>query len=268
MYLSLYATGVGQIVFAGPTAQYADILGDVSKEGLVLAFVAAHGIESLALYDLDAILGDATLATQLLSFLDRARMQGILEVNAIADATQSSWDAIAAFQKQSKPFDGLVTEIEFWNAGATFAQFTDTLSYVRSLAMQSRSGGGMRLGAYIGWPTQAQVNAMLPLLDRLYVHVYVPSPEMAYAYGQTRFGWIAAGNTSLGTAVDVWPIFSAEGMQWSAGAEHFMGDWLSTHTLDQAETIFLTDWEANPPGKVKVTGFQYYDEFFLSEYAR
>jgi hypothetical protein len=110
---------------------------------------------------------------------------------------------------------------------------------------------------------------MLPLIDRLYVHVYVTSPDQAYAYGQMRFQYIAAGNASLGTSVEVWPIFSAEGVQWSAGAEHFMGDWLATHTLDEAETTLLTSWEANPPGPgAHVTGFQYYEGFFMAEYVR
>jgi hypothetical protein len=269
MYLSLYSDGVGQIVFGGATEPYRRILGDTTKEANALAFIGAHRIESLSLYDLGDILADPGLSVALLSFLDRAQAMGVVEVNAIGDATQGAWDAIAAMQASHAPFDGIVTEIEFWNAGTTFQQFTDTVSYVRSLGMKTRTGASVRVGAYIGWPTEGQVDAMLPLVDRLYVHVYVTSPDLAYAYGQTRFQYIAAGNAAQGTAVDVWPIFSAEGATWSAGTEHFMGDWLSMHTLDEAEATFLTGWEGHPPGPgVRVTGFQYYEGFFMQEYVK
>jgi hypothetical protein len=269
MYVSLYADGVGQIQFGGATEPYRRILGDGNKEAVTLAFIEAHRIESLALYDLGTILADPALTTALLSFLDRARARGVVEVNAIADVTHGAWDAIASTQKQNGPFDGVITEIEFWNPGTTFQQFTDTLSYVRSLQMTTRLGAPLKIGVYIGRPDQNQVNTMLPLIDRLYVHVYVTSPDQAYAYGQMRFQYIAAANASLGTSVEVWPIFSAEGVQWSAGAEHFMGDWLATHTLDEAENTLLTSWEANPPGpSAHVTGFQYYEGFFMAEYVR
>jgi hypothetical protein len=187
-------------------------------------------------------------------------------VNAIGDTTLAAWDAIAAVQADSQPFDGLVTEIEFWNGGS-FTEFVDTLEYVRSLDMQAPSGGPIALGVYIGWPEAEQVNAILPLVDRLYVHVYVTAAELAFGYGQERFGLVAAGNAELGTSVEVRPIFSAEGTAWAAGPEHFMGDWLTTHTLDEAELELLAGWQAAAGGTVPpITGFQYYDYFFLERH--
>ncbi|MFI5297526.1 MAG: hypothetical protein ACHREM_05455 [Polyangiales bacterium] len=269
MYVSLQAAGTGDVTFSGATAKYANVLGDTTKENALLAFLTAHRIESLALYDLNTILADATLSARLLSFLERARAVGVLDVNAIGDTTLSAWDAIAAMQKAHAPFDGVVTEIEFWNPGTTFDQFTATLSYIRSLAMNDRAGAKLPLAAYVGWPTPAQIDATVPLLDRLYVHVYVTSADKAFGYGQARFQAIASANGRLGTHVDVWPIFSAEGTAWSAGAEHFMGDWLSTHTLDEAEATLLTDWEATPPGTaVTVSGFQYFSDFFMEQYVK
>jgi hypothetical protein len=266
MYLSLYTDRVGQIVFGGATEPYKNILGDAAKEAKVLAFIGAHRIESLALYDLGAILADPGLEADLLSFLNRAAAQGVVDVNAIADATKSGWDSIAAYQRQNSRFDGVLTEIEFWNpGGATFQDYTATLQYIRSLGMKARSGAPMRVASYIGWPDAAQIDALAPLVDRLYVHVYVTSPDQAYAYGKQRFQWVASANTQLHTHVDVWPIFSAEGVTWSAGAEHFMGDWLSSHTLDEAESTLLTAWQADPAGPA-ITGIEYYEAFFLEQY--
>lgn len=269
MYLSLWTDHIGQVTFGGETEPYRQILGDPKKEDALLAFLKKERIESLALYDLFKILGDPTREPALLSFLTRARQNGVLEVNAIADTTYAAWDGIAATQAASKPFDGLVTEIEFWNGGATFQEFQDTLKYVRSLNIPGRTGGNATLSVYTGWPDATQIEGMLPLIDRLYVHVYVTSPDLAYGYGKDRFQLIANANQKLGTNVDVWPIFSAEGVAWSAGSEHFMGDWLSTHSLDEAEAQLLGKWEAVPPiGPVKETGFQYYDYFFLNRYVK
>ena len=48
-----------------------------------------------------------------------------------------------------------------------------------------------------------------------------------------------------------------------------MGDWLSMHSLDEAEAQLLGQWEAVPPiGPVKETGFQFYDYFFLDRYVK
>ncbi|HRI69190.1 MAG TPA: hypothetical protein PK156_33395 [Polyangium sp.] len=269
MYLSLWTTHIGQVTFEDETEPYREILGDPTKEDAVLAFLKKERIESLSLYDLYKILGDATREPALLSFITRARQNGVLEVNAIGDTTYAAWDAIATTQAASKPFDGLVTEIEFWNGSATFQEFTDTLKYVRSLNIPGRTGGEATLGVYTGWPDATQIEGMLPLIDRLYVHVYVKSPDLAYGYGKDRFQLIANANQKLGTNVDVRPIFSAEGVAWSAGSEHFMGDWLSTGSLDEAEAQLLGAWEAVPPiGPVKETGFQYYDYFFLNRYVK
>jgi hypothetical protein len=268
MYLSLQSDRVGQIVFGGATEPYKNILGDPVKEAKVLAFIGAHRIESLALYDLDTILNDGALAADLLSFLDRAAIEGVIDVNAVADSDQNMWNTIAAYQQQHARFDGVLTEIEFWNPGGpTFQDYTATLTYVRSLGMKARSGAPMRIASYIGWPDANQIDALVPLVDRLYVHVYVKSPNTAYAYGQQRFQWIASANTRLHTHVDVWPIFSAEGVMWSAGTEQFMGDWLSTHTLDQAESALLAAWPTNPAEPV-ISGIEYYEAFFLEEYVQ
>ena len=187
MYLSLWADHVGEVVFGGETEPYRHILGDATKEKTVLDFIAARRIESLSLYDLSAILGDGPRLVALLSFLGRARGRGVVEVNGIADTTQAAWDDIASVQTKDTPFDGLVTEIEFWNSG-TFQEFHDTLTYVRALDMKARSGAPMKLGVYIGRPSAEEVDSMLPLIDRLYVHVYVnrPNKRMTTARSDSR----------------------------------------------------------------------------------
>jgi len=266
LYLSPYTDHSGQITFAGETAQHLYILDDAQKREQVLDFIEEQGISSLSLYDLATILEDADLKAELVSFVEQARLRGVVEVNAIGSLSKPAWDAIATTQAESRIFDGLVTEIEFWNASATFEELEDIAAYVRTLGMKTPSGREMPLAVYIGRPTPEQLAPLLALADRVFVHVYVKSADLAYGYGQERFAALAEANMALGSEVEVRPIFSAEGETWAAGDEHFMGEWLSTHSLGEAESTFIAAWENETVALPALTGFQYYDYFFLERY--
>jgi hypothetical protein len=267
MYLSLYSDGTGQIVFGGETEEHRLILGDADKEQLVLDFIAANRIESLALYDMGTILDDEGLRLALASFMHRAREAGVLRIEAIGATATNTWDQLAEFHTAQAPFDGFVTEIEFWNDSATFAEFIGILEYVRAMPLVAPSGGAPTVSVYVGWLEPSEVEAMLPLIDRAYVHVYVDEAPAAFGYGEARFEMFADANEAQGREVEIWPIFSAEDTAWSAGAETFMGEWLMANGLDAAELALLGDLEAAPVyGRIEVTGFQYFSHFFLERY--
>lgn len=267
MYLSLYTDHTGQIVFGGDTEQHRFILGDADKEQLVLDFIVAHRIESLALYDLATIFDDATLAPPLASFMDRARAAGVLRIEAIGSTATNTWDRIAEFHDSHAAFDGFVTEIEFWNGGATFDEFISILEYVRAMPLLAPSGQPPTLSVYVGWIDQAQVDAMLPLIDRAYVHVYVDTAPAAFGYGEARFEMFADANEAQRRQVEIWPLFSAEDHMWSAGSETFMGEWLTDNGLDAAELTLLEAFEAAPVyGRIELTGHQYFSYTFLERY--
>lgn len=268
MYLSLWADHNGQNVFAGDTAQHLNILGDSAKEKPVLDFIDAHAITSLSLYDLYPILGDAGRKAALEAFLEKARAHGVSEVIAICDTTEAAWDQIAAEQTSAQLFDGVVTEIEFW-ADNSFDTFKTAVAYVRGLGMKARGGQNMPINVYVGYPTAEQVAEMAPLVDRLFVHVYVTSPDKAFGYGKKRFLDIAAANQAKGTHLEVRPIFSAEGTAWAAGAEHFMGDWLGANSMAEAEKQVLTAWKAEPAESLPpFGGFQWFEYFYLERYVK
>ncbi len=267
MYLSLYTDHTGQIDFGRETEQHRFILGDAAKEQLVLDFVEAHRIESLALYDLATILDDPALQDALQSFMGRAREAGVQRIEAIGATATSTWDAIAEFHDTHAAFDGMVTEIEFWNGSATFMEFLDILGYARDLGLVAPSGEPATLSVYVGWLEQAEVDAMLPLVDRAYVHTYVDDASTAFGYGEERFAMYADANLAQGLAVEVRPIFSAEDNAWSAGAETFMGEWLADHGLDAAELAMLEAFEGSSlHGRIQLSGHQYFSYFFLERY--
>lgn len=267
MYLSLYTDHIGQITFSGATEEHRYILGDLPKEQKVLEFIGQHRIESIALYDLGEILTDNVLRPALTSFMSRARQAGVLRVEAIAGTSTQAWDQIASFHLEQSPFDGFVTEIEFWNGGATLQQLVDTLKYVRGKPLIAPSGGPPTLSVYTGWVDQNDVDTMIPWIDRVYLHAYVDTAPAAFGYVESRLQMVVNANEALGKTVDVWPIYSAEDHVWAAGAETFMGEWLQANGMDAAETTFLTDFEADAlHSHVGVTGHQYYEYFFLERY--
>jgi hypothetical protein len=267
MYLSLHTDHTGQIVFGGETEQHRFILGDPAKEQLVLEFIDEHRIESLSLYDMGTILDDDNLKMDLQSFMDRARDAGVLRIEAIGATATNTWDAIAEFHEAYATFDGFVTEIEFWNGGATFDEFISILEYVRAKPLLTPDGQPPTLSVYVGWLEQSEVDAMLPLIDRAYVHVYVDSADTAFDYGEERFEMFANANEAQQRNVDIWPIFSAEDNAWSAGAETFMGEWLTDNGLDAAELTLLGEYEAAPVhDRIELMGHQYFSYFFLERY--
>ena len=233
----------------------------------MLDFIEANRIDSLSLYDLGTILDDPTHSANLASFMDRARDAGVLRIEAIGSTATNTWDAIAAFHEAYAAFDGFVTEIEFWNGGATFDEFIGILEYVRAKPLLTPDGQPPSLSVYVGWLEQSEVDTMLPLIDRAYVHVYVNTADTAFDYGEERFEMFADANEAQQRNVDIWPIFSAEDTMWSAGAETFMGEWLTDNGLDAGELTLLGEYEAAPVhDRVDITGHQYFSYFFLERY--
>jgi hypothetical protein len=258
MYVSLQSTKIGQLSLNPPLS---NILGNTTSENVLLSFITKYQFDSLSLYDLNKIITNG-LSTKLSNFIQAARACGVMEINAIG-AVNTDWTRIQTYQKaNSGKFSGLVTEIEFWNSAnvsASFSSFITQLQYMQSLGVTPPI-----ITPYIGWlnrdpkMAEAQEASMIAQNSgRVFVHSYVTNPSSAYSYGQSRIFNLTAAVPSL----PIWPIFSAEGVTYSAGSEKFMGDWFSTNnTLDKAESIYMTSYVP--------AGFQYYDYTFLKLYLK
>jgi hypothetical protein len=261
LYLSLYTTNSGQLILNPPLSR---ILGNTTSENVALSFFIKYQIDSLSLYNLPAILSNSTQSSQLSSFIQAARACGVAEVNAIG-AMNSDWVQIRNYQN-SYPgkFDGLLTEVEFWNASSVttaFSSFISQLQYMRALGI-TNYGVPLRIGAYLGWLnntpslTEAQVAAQIASnLDFVFLHSYVKSPTTAYGYAQSRINALRAAKPSL----PIRAIYSAEGTTYNSGGGNiFMGDWLATNSLDSAEAIYGASYIP--------AGFQYFEYSFLKLY--
>lgn len=266
LYVSVYADHVGRVAFDADTAVFRFLLGDAAKEAHLLDFARAQGITELALYDLTTVLGDPALAAALRSFGARARAAGIRRLTAIGSAARAAWDQIDTFQREGPLFDGLLTEIEFWQGDPSFAGFLAVVDEVRALGIVDARGAPLPIAAYVGWFDAAQAAELVRRLDGVLVHAYTTTAERAFPYAAERLGLLAEAMRAAGRSVAVRPIFSAEGEAWRAGDERFMGEWLREHGPGAAEAAFTAAQAASAVADLPLAGFQYYEYLFLERY--
>jgi hypothetical protein len=262
LYLSLYASQSPSL--------YSYILGDTPKEDALFRYCRTRGVNALSLYNLHVIL--PSMATDLRTFITRARREaGIRWVEAIAATTLSKWVDIASYQNASttddEMFDGAVTEIEYWqDAGKPVDDMLEPVRYMKSLYPRARRDPArwwksrFYYASYIGWPDYGQIkNEMAADLDLLLIHAYRTDPNSAYGYVEPRVDELFEAD-KLEYAL----IYSSESVAYSAGSEHFMGDWLAasmTNTVQSAEEEYRSQLSANVARRSnqnRFTGFTYF----------
>ena len=152
--------------------------------------------------------------------------------------------------------DGMVSEVEFWNRADRSIALEELLGLIadmRSAATTWRHDGrALPVGAYLGYPTQAEAVRIAAAVDFAFLDYSVRSPVGAWSATHAgaplrqRFGWFA------GAGVDVWPIFYATG-------EVDMSAALRASGTDSAEARFRADLAIDPDlGKLGVAGFVYF----------
>ena len=272
MYVSLYTKMIGDQIL---DSNVQNILGNTTKENLLLKFIVNQQIDSISLYDLNTIFASETKKVQLSTFIQAAKNCGIIDVAAIG-AASFQWDAIYRFQyTYPNSFNTLLTEVEFWNSTATnmpadFLAFLNMLDYMRNLGIQY-NGKSVKIAVYLGWLnrvpgyTADQVAAKISTkVDRVYLHCYVKSATTAYSYCQSRLrNFVNAHKT-----IELYPIFSAEGTEYTVDHDLFMGDWLKVNSTVKAEQIYSNSYYTEYPlGAVaQLLGFQYFEYSFMTHF--
>lgn len=260
--LPLLATGLwlAQPVLAGAPLRglYLDklssILGKAAAESSVLEYCQQNRITYLAIY------AGGLLDNKLDLFVQKAKASyGLTQIGLIGGSTNAFNQILSYNSSHAGKAEVINLEYEYWNhSPRDFAAFSSLLQYMRSVATPQ----GLMVEAYVGWPTEVEMAGIAGLVDRLLVHMYVKDPAQAFGYGRNRLLW--AGEAA--NQVTIWPIFSTESTNHYADMP-FMGDWIAAHSLDAAESIFMTDYhsETDPRlAKVTLTGFQYYSYDFMS----
>lgn len=216
--------------------QLHSILSSPVNEQAFLSFITKHQFTELTFYT------GGPLATRVIpgkeaefaNLLTKVRSSGVTHVN-IAIGSAAEMDRVMAFiNKYSSRVDGFHLEYEWWNnKPRDFENAATLLKYIRA------KGGDQRvIGAYIGWTMQSDMTALIPLVNRIFIHAYVPDGKKTYSKVKGRLDQIMAAKPTR--KVDVYPIFSAEWLPpeiCNQGTTHpdfynqmcFMGPWLKAN---------------------------------------
>ncbi len=282
-----------QVAFA-QRVMYVDgfntILNSATSKINLLQYAQNHQITHLALYDLHLVhnehnLTNATSNQILANFIADAKQNyGITKIIATGENATFFQTRIMAYNDtrsvSTEKLDGLGMEFEFWtttftqtggyycvnylipngfrcdSAGA-FAFCRTQLQLMKT--MTNNSSHPMTVDMYTGWPNQGQLQEIADIVDKTYIHAYVPNANHTFTYALTRLQFY---NTYAGVE-NISIIFSAE--------PNFMGSWLTTNGLLAAEQIFTTAYN-NATGNWKnhvnwQGGFSYFTYSMMTNIA-
>lgn len=233
------------------------IAGNPSTEDSLLAFSRNNGMNYLLFYGLNRIMGNAVLENQTAQFIKKAKNEyGIHKVSAVME-TALDVETYVQFN-QARPvderFDVFTLEFEFWSSNLSGLGYCDYLTEYENCDRASAfdffikqiqrieeftSPINVESEVYIGWPTEAEAITIADNVDRVLVHFYRTTDVDIINYGQDRI--INLSKSSKG--VKVAPIFSSEG-PGNTDDIPFMGEWLTTHPIDQAFNTWASGFEA------------------------
>ena len=235
------------------------VLGSRPASISLLEYAKQNGITYLAFYiSADHPNINPPGDTLLTDFVQLAKTSyGIQEIGLIGSST-SDFDKYVAYNSAHPgAINVLNLEKEFWNSG-DFATWKSLLQYMSTVGTPH----GLLVEAYIGWPTRSEMLELAGLVDRLFIHAYVTDASSAYGYTRDRLLWAGESGTNL----TIWPIYSAES-SYRYLDQPFMGDWLKTHGLSEAENLYLNAYASDTDPRrfgVSVAGFQYYSYQVMS----
>ncbi len=205
------------------------------------ARLAAWGVDRVAIYRLHRILRDDALRARLPALLDAIREAGVREIYAVVGSVRSVRD-VDAFHRAERdagrriPFDGLVSEYEFWREGNDFETYLSLLRAMQRQAETERAEGRPFLTlTYLGWPDAAETQALAPFVDVVLLHAYVKRPRRIARYLRERWQRFDA----LGDArPEMWVLLSAEMREEErrSGPE-FLGAWLRDRREDGVNAL-------------------------------
>jgi len=202
----------------------------------LLALVDSRTISDVVPYGLGPLLENAAGRAIIATWIADLHAHGARVVVPIAGASRLvSFDVL--FREQPAAFvDGVITELEFWNAEDRAAAFATMLSLVGEMRARATtwSNRALRVGAYLGYPTENEAAQLVTALDFVFLNYSVTTPERAwlktYATGSLRTRYAAFG------AIERWPIFYATG-------EVDMKASLRSRGLASVEHVFIRDSE-------------------------
>lgn len=245
---------------------FKSILGNTTKENLLLNWCVNNNFNALSLYDLNQIMGYTARVVQLAQFIQKARIT--FNINQIAAVRGTSANFIQNAQYDSsrtdlnERFSVYNLENEWWNNGPA-CNFSCYTSILQTMATNAKNATpSITTEAYIGWFKNPdgqelnQANTLVNLLDRIMVHDYRKFPQLSYM--TSRLSFLGQAAQSQNRTMDVIVIFSAE--------PDFMYDYFNVtsqnHPFEDAYVDILSQFNATSfdfKDYVQLIGYQIFD---------
>jgi hypothetical protein len=257
------------------------VINSTAAKTTLLQYAQSHQITHLILYDLQTVhvqhnLTMASTNQILADFIKNAKMNyGITKIAVAGESASFFQTRIMAYNATrstaNEKVDVLNLEFEFWNTPLTASpngvycidylqgaglpcDSMGAFAFCKTQLMQMRtlvnaSSHPMTTEMYVGWTNTGQLKIIANLVDRTLIHAYVVNASTAFNYTLAR---LQSYNTYSGIE-NITIIYSTE--------PNFMGPWLTTNGMANAEQLFMTAYNANvEPWKahVTMTGFTYF----------
>lgn len=254
------------------------ILGNKVKEDSLLNYCKANGFNALTTYKTKDIAVKYKItqaskgATILAAFIKRAKRDYAIVSFAMSSEQVSTFANIVAIYNDSRKdtterVNAFNLEFEYWNPNSTAPDGYYCKKYLKSAGCSCDTSGAflfyrkqlaelsklaakqqVKLEVYVGKPTEGQAQVIAKLINRLLLDCYLKDPAKGYKRATQRLSYF----NSAGTALQVIPI-------WGSTNE-FMGAWLKDHTLQEANALFLNEFqkEITAYPNLSIAGFQWY----------
>lgn len=234
----------------------AALVGDRTARSALRERVVTGEIAIVAPYGLGPLLATPADRAALAAWLEELRGAGAQLVAPIAASSRLDELAVLVGEHPAAWFDAVVTESEYWNAADRargFAAMQALVADMHAHGTRLAPGHTLRVGAYLGYPTEAEAAELAATLDFVFLDYSVTSAAAAWSHVHARggplrdrFAWFA------GAGVEAWPIF------YAAGEVDMTAD-LRSMGFDGAEARFRADLTADRDyGELPVAGFMYF----------
>jgi hypothetical protein len=278
LFLQSFSTNAERSMYVD---DFDTVINSTAAKTTLLQYAQSHQITHLILYDLQTVhvqhnLTMASTNQILADFIKNAKMNyGITKIAVAGESASFFQTRIMAYNATrsaaNEKVDVLNLEFEFWNTPLTASpngvycidylqgaglpcDSMGAFSFCKTQLMQMRtlvnaSSHPMTTEMYVGWTNVGQLKIIANLVDRTLIHAYVVNANNAFNYTLAR---LQSYNTYSGIE-NITIIYSTE--------PNFMGPWLNTNGMANAEQTFMTAYNANTePWKahVTMTGFTYF----------
>ncbi|MFC0182345.1 hypothetical protein SAMN04515674_101318 [Pseudarcicella hirudinis] len=234
------------------------IVGDVSRENVMLQWCQSNNFTTITCYDLYTLLAYSSGYSKVAAFIKKARTTyGITTITACM-ASSSAFSGLVGNYNASRTdplekFNYSNLELEWWNNASTYKNYLKQLKGIKSWG--DSQNPRIPTEEYIGWfknpkgQDSTQAAGLVENSDRILVHDYQANPS--FAYMKDRISWIGKAAKAQGKVMPVVVIFSAE--------PDYSFNYFMVNSFEQTYNLIAAQFEASSfSGKenVQLVGYQ------------